>query len=65
MTPVVFVLATIGVSYTSWLLMRFIVWLDTPKDKLDTIEELSRRYNRCLTGTTTGEETAAIVLWIS
>lgn len=28
MTPVVFVLTLIGVSYVSELLVRFIVWLD-------------------------------------
>ena len=39
MTPVTFILATIGVSYTSWLLMRFIVWLDTPGDSANRAED--------------------------
>lgn len=28
MTPVLFLLMLIGVGYVSWLLTRFIVWLD-------------------------------------
>ena len=39
MTPVTFILAAIGVSYTSWLLMRFIVWLDTPGDSVNRAED--------------------------
>lgn len=39
MTPVTFILAAIGVSYTSWLLMRFIVLLDTPGDSVNRAED--------------------------
>ena len=40
MVPIVFIFMSIGISYTSWLLMRFIVWLNTPKDKANMAEGL-------------------------
>ena len=40
MTPAVFTLTAIGAGYASWTLMRFILWLDTPKGSADTAREV-------------------------
>ena len=38
MTPIIFLLILIGVSYTAWQFTRFIVWLDAA-DEVDDVPD--------------------------
>lgn len=40
MTPIIFLLILIGVSYTAWQFTKFIVWLDAA-DEVDDVPDAS------------------------
>ena len=39
MTPVLFLLMLTGVGYVSWLLTRFLVWLDGAEERAEDVLE--------------------------